>query len=226
MMLDVASSSDVRSRGELLPAGVLRPAAFAQSSVLVAALGLASTSGLLPQHLGRYADGSVSALVQDSLEGSRSDGYLLGVSYSPSSSASVFETMVGQSYGGSLESIEDRTPQVPALTTAQILSSALRDETGLTWQQISRLLGVTSRTLHHWASGAQISGLHLERLSKAFELLVKDVPAVDAAERRNLIFQPDGSGSCIFARAESQLDVKQPRRDGRDLSARDLLVAG
>jgi DNA-binding transcriptional regulator YiaG len=56
------------------------------------------------------------------------------------------------------------------LTTAQQIQRA-HGVSGLTWEQLARLFGVSRRSLHAWASGTRLSGANAERLAELSALL-------------------------------------------------------
>lgn len=56
------------------------------------------------------------------------------------------------------------------LTTVQQVQRA-HSVSGLTWEQLARLFGVSRRSLHAWASGARLSGANAERLAELSTLL-------------------------------------------------------
>jgi len=55
---------------------------------------------------------------------------------------------------------------VPESQTPSATLLELRRLSGLTWDQLARLFGITRRSLHFWASGKPLTPAHEERLSR------------------------------------------------------------
>lgn len=73
----------------------------------------------------------------------------------------------------------------------------LRDLSGLTWDQIARLFGVSRRAMHLWASGGRMNSYHAEELSSILTA-VSAVPADTAAQRREMILAPGADGRTLY----------------------------
>jgi transcriptional regulator with XRE-family HTH domain len=80
-------------------------------------------------------------------------------------------------------------------TSSQIRK--LHELSGLTWEQISRMMGVSRRAVHSWASGARVNGANAERLSSLLSV-VAGLDARTSAGRRALLFAPRDAKSSIF----------------------------
>jgi len=80
----------------------------------------------------------------------------------------------------------------------------LHEQSGLTWEQLGRLFGVSRRTVHLWANGSGMNATNREAL---YELvaLVRSVQGETPGERRRSLLSPDSSG-------RSQLDTFRDRR--------------
>ena len=65
----------------------------------------------------------------------------------------------------------------------------LYEESGLTWDQLARTLGVSRRSVHAWARGQRVSGTNLERLSNVYST-IRGLDANSAADRRYAFFSP------------------------------------
>ena len=74
----------------------------------------------------------------------------------------------------------------------------LRSESGLTDGQIARLIGVTVRAIHNWASGSTLPPSRAERL-KAITDRVFSIPAASPEERRDKLLA-SSNGPSIFSR--------------------------
>ena len=84
----------------------------------------------------------------------------------------------------------------PAQTSAAIVRT-LHVESGLTWEQLGRLLGVSRRAVHLWAAGGRVNSRHLELLSQ-LRSIIDDLRAENASQRRMLIFQTRRAEPSIF----------------------------
>lgn len=83
-------------------------------------------------------------------------------------------------------------PQRPASAEAV---SALRERTGLTWEEIARMFGVSRRTIHNWAGGAPVSLARERRLHQVTETIA-DFPV--AAELMRSALRSDSGGRPII----------------------------
>jgi transcriptional regulator with XRE-family HTH domain len=83
----------------------------------------------------------------------------------------------------------------------------LRRLSGLTWDQLARLFGVSRRSLHFWASGAAVSASHEEQVQRVLAVL-RQVDRGTAAENRALMLQPSPDGALPFDDlAEGRFDM-------------------
>lgn len=88
--------------------------------------------------------------------------------------------------------------------------ATLKVESGLTADQLGRLLGVSRRSIHNWAAGTAIAPAHEERL-RELEMLVFSLSA-DSPEERRKILLDSSNGPSIFkqfaAKAEAPQKIK------------------
>jgi hypothetical protein len=87
---------------------------------------------------------------------------------------------------------DDRAPR----STSDIVRE-LHAKSGLTWEQLGRLVGVSRRAVHLWATGGRINARHLELVMHLHDI-VDALPSTEAAERRMLIFAPRHGQPSIF----------------------------
>lgn len=64
----------------------------------------------------------------------------------------------------------DRGAEV-AVPDGAVMAQRLKDESGLTADQIGKMLGVTRRSVHNWAAGAAIAAKHQVRLEQLHDLV-------------------------------------------------------
>lgn len=79
---------------------------------------------------------------------------------------------------------------------------------GLTWEQLARLFGVSRRAVHHWASGGRMNALNEEQLIEMLDVISR-LPSGSPTERRSLILATPLEGPSIF----EQLKSRQPHSD-------------
>ncbi|MGW0215714.1 helix-turn-helix transcriptional regulator [Micromonospora chokoriensis] len=102
----------------------------------------------------------------------------------------------------------------------------LRDASGLTWDQLAKLFGVSRRAIHHWANGGRMTARNSEVLRDLMQQF-RALPGQDGANRRSIILAPDQSGYSLYDRlrsryASSTLDVSgTPFSPGQLLGALD-----
>jgi hypothetical protein len=87
-------------------------------------------------------------------------------------------------------------------TTAQAVQY-LHDISGLTWEQVSQLLGVSRRAVHMWAAGGAMSSGH-EVILRRITATVEDLQAASPSERRAAILAPRQAGQSIYDRLRAE----------------------
>lgn len=69
----------------------------------------------------------------------------------------------------------------------------IHDASGLTWNQIARLLGVSRRSVHMWANGGRMNATNAETLN-ALAAVIQAVPSGTPDQRRAYLLAPRGDG--------------------------------
>jgi DNA-binding transcriptional regulator YiaG len=87
--------------------------------------------------------------------------------------------------------------QTSDLNVAGEAIAELRRLTGLTWEQLARLLDVSRRSLHFWASGQTLSPANEERLQRLVSY-VRKVDRGSAAANRAALLSPADDGQLPF----------------------------
>lgn len=99
------------------------------------------------------------------------------------------------------------TDHAPELLTSKDLIAELRSIASFTWEQTSKLFGVSRRTVHLWAAGGNLSAHNEERLIR----FVQEVRAIHAAgtsdERMQLLALLDRER---LQHASSDADINRP----------------
>ncbi|MGH9623086.1 MAG: helix-turn-helix domain-containing protein [Bryobacteraceae bacterium] len=101
------------------------------------------------------------------------------------------EESIGWEQTNSGMALADTTPTLSAVL------AELRRRSGLTWDQLARLCGVSRRSVHLWASGEKPSGDHQERLMRLVET-IRYVDRGSAPSTRAALITPLGSGAIPF----------------------------
>lgn len=104
--------------------------------------------------------------------------------------------------------------------------SELRFLSGLTWEQLARLLGVARRSVHLWASGMALSPMNEERLLRVLAT-IRQVDRGGAAANRAALFAEHHGGVVAFdllARGEYERvrDLLGPGKPRRVMTLRPL----
>jgi hypothetical protein len=89
---------------------------------------------------------------------------------------------------------EETSPQTMASMVRQV-----HDMSGLTWDQLARLFGVSRRAIHHWASGGNMSARNIETLVDVMRS-VRKLPGPDSANRRSQLLMPVDGGVSLYER--------------------------
>lgn len=87
---------------------------------------------------------------------------------------------------------EPAVRELPAATAGEAIGE-VRRLSGLTWEQLADLLGVSRRTLHFWASGKPVNAANEERLHRVLGLL-RAVDRGASDYNRGALLAPDAHG--------------------------------
>jgi transcriptional regulator with XRE-family HTH domain len=98
-------------------------------------------------------------------------------------------------------------PKASAVSGLSSIVAALKSESGLTADQLGRLLGVSRRSIHNWAAGSAIAAVHEEKL-RELESFIFSIPANTPDERRSLLLE-SSNGPSLFKQFASKADSPQ-----------------
>ncbi len=134
--------------------------------------------------------------------------YVLVFSPADTSSVAQFERTPTVSLGALIEAfgnsvlVSDQTTSrlsrmhaVPPATSDTI--RALHDRSGLTWDELAKVIGVSRRALHHWARGGRLNAYNAERLHHVYEV-IRDLDTGDPGQTRQLLIMPREAAPSIF----------------------------
>lgn len=82
--------------------------------------------------------------------------------------------------------------EAPKSNTAELIQD-LHDRSGLTWEQLSKILGVSRRSVHLWASGGRMNARHIE-LATELVSLVRNAPVEDPERVRTWLLAASAGG--------------------------------
>jgi len=80
---------------------------------------------------------------------------------------------------------------------------SLRQRSGLTWDELARIFGVTRRTLYNWSTGGQVSAAHAQSLARVIALF-HEVDAGEPKLTRSRLLAPTENGSTLYTRLVQQ----------------------
>lgn len=80
----------------------------------------------------------------------------------------------------------------------------LHDLSGLTWDQLGKLLGVSRRAMHLWTAGGRMNSHHAERLGRVIAV-VQSINAVTTSERREALLSAGPGGHTIYENLLSEM---------------------
>lgn len=118
-------------------------------------------------------------------------GCMLGILGTSSASATELlprSTIVGQTTAGTT---------VDSTRSAGAALGELRRLSGLTWDQLSRVFGVSRRSLHFWASGKAMAPTNEEHLQRLL-VVVRRIDRGSASANRAALFGAREDGSIPF----------------------------
>jgi DNA-binding transcriptional regulator YiaG len=121
--------------------------------------------------------------------------------------------------GGDYATAEEAETKQPA---EQV--KALHNASGLTWEQLARLFGVSRRAVHHWASGGNMTARNIETLTSLMRT-VSALAGSDPASRRMEILMPGDNGTSLYERLLSRHRPDMPIIEGSYLPPEYLLGA-
>jgi len=92
----------------------------------------------------------------------------------------------------------DNTPAPEVAEASRSAVHELRRLSGLTWDELAKVFGVTRRSLHFWASGKPLSAQNEERLHRVLAT-VRQVDRGSAAENRAALRSAAGEAGLVLA---------------------------
>jgi hypothetical protein len=105
----------------------------------------------------------------------------------------------------------------PSLSLSAMVTF-LKNDSGLTADQLGRLLGVSRRSVHNWAAGLPIAAVHEERLRSLFDL-VHSLTALTPEERKNQLLD-SSNGPSLFKQFADKAESPQRIKFGVPLEER------
>jgi transcriptional regulator with XRE-family HTH domain len=84
----------------------------------------------------------------------------------------------------------------------------LRQQSGLTWNELARALGVSRRAVHHWAAGQRLSEHHARRVEE-LAMLISNIGAPTPDQTRAALLSPGPDGRSQLSRFEEESKPRQ-----------------
>jgi transcriptional regulator with XRE-family HTH domain len=107
-------------------------------------------------------------------------------------------------------------------------AKAIRDlhlRSGLSWDELARLIGVSRRSVHNWANGAPVSQPNSARLAKAAKAILSADMGSPKLTRSRLL-APSADGSSLYAQTQARTRSEVSRLSVElDLKPDELLDA-
>lgn len=107
--------------------------------------------------------------------------------------------------------------KAPAVALSEVVKW-LHSESGLTWEQIAKLFGVSRRTVHLWASGGSMNSRHFSLLSEVMQI-VRGLPVRTPKQRRELLLLPGRQGRTLYDSIRDHLASDYIEANYDDISA-------
>lgn len=108
----------------------------------------------------------------------------------------------------------------PLVLTDSDVVRQLHELTGLSWEQLARLIGVSRRSMHFWASGGTVNKRHSERLRLCLNM-IREYGVIPPELVRSKLFTADVDGINDFDRF--RLSFRSKPINGTVRKAADLL---
>lgn len=103
--------------------------------------------------------------------------------------------------------------------------SFLKEQTGLTWDQIARLFGVSRRAVFHWAVGGKMNSFNIETLGYLETNLLDSQNAITPEARKLQIFSLTENGKSKFDNVMSRVSVPGFAISGNAQSASEQVAS-
>lgn len=123
----------------------------------------------------------------------------------------------GTSLEASQNDVETSSPQE--------LVRELHTRSGLTWEQLAKLFGVSRRTLHFWASGGRMNA-HNQELLTTLVVRIEELPGSMPADKRAALLQPREGGSSIYDELRASHGSKESDINRAPLAPHQMLGIG
>lgn len=73
----------------------------------------------------------------------------------------------------------------------------LHEMSGLTWDQLAKLFGVSRRAVHLWASGGRMNSAHVDRLNEVLSV-IRSIQGDTVEQRREFLLAPRADGRSLY----------------------------
>lgn len=73
--------------------------------------------------------------------------------------------------------------------------SRIKEASGLTWEEIAKILGTTRRTIHSWVAGSTVRTTNAQRVHALYNAMVQTIGDQSPVEARTHLITPDEDGN-------------------------------
>lgn len=113
---------------------------------------------------------------------------------------------------------------------AKDLVQSLHDESGLTWEQLAKLFGVSRRALHLWVAGGRLNSANQQVLTTLIDA-VRSLPGGTPGAKRSQLMAPRGGRRSLFdelraMQGSTDMDVNRPAAPIQSLLGHDVVTTG
>ena len=98
--------------------------------------------------------------------------------------------------------IDEVIAQTQVVTSGDLVLDA-HARSGLTWEQMAKLFGVSRRSLHLWANGGRMNAINTESLNRLIAV-ISTLGGATSDERRQELFAPRGSRESLYQELRSR----------------------
>lgn len=151
---------------------------------------------------GHFASATIGGLLCFAMVGTmgNSGTYLTNdqayVSYMRHGTGPAVELSTGVALPIAAPEFDDNAATASTITDADTVKW-LHGASGLTWDQLGKIFGVSRRAVHLWANGGRLNAANAAKLAE-FVALVRELPACESADRRTRLLAAGKDGRSIL----------------------------
>lgn len=117
------------------------------------------------------------------------------------------------SYVGALGTDSDAVPgrivSLPTRQSTDTLVREIKEISGLTWDELGRMFGVSTRAVHHWAQGGRPNSFNDRRIRRIHSI-VRATDKGEASATRNALMGLSGGQSSLYVQLVDEVTSGKP----------------